>query len=634
VNPFAAKGVAPISPPRTTIGASVDTQRGASKPVNPFARKESSSAPVAVAPPPAATPVVIPQTPPPKRDDPSPFSPSAAISRGAPTIPEGLLPSPLVHNAGDLPDDDPYNFQAAPTVIDSLDSLNPFPKQETAAAATAAPTNYKIRGSQAPVTLGSLTAAAAVVSTATTEPAVPPPLPPVPPPVDDMALFAPSVPPPLASAFSPSLAAVPFDSFQPSSAADLEPPPPLPTPSSPPPPVPVFGIDSTYPVPAPLPPQDDYEDPLAVFSLPTATAVNPVDDDDLFGPGAGASSVPSFAAPPPARRAGGDSRPGPKSILDASNADAFSSGPVPAATAVPVNSRSAGAVRATATATTAGGARAGAGARSTAAAGRAAGPASSRGGGASRSADATSRLREHYSVAETEGQEGGDDGEYDLDLDPDRPRNIRTGRGGVASRGVERGGRGAGPSSGSGSIGARSSGASSNDVGYDEDEAGAGAGGEGELEMEGDVLARTDLYSLFSKEWKPHYWVVKGSFLLLYANIHDYEYNSGTAVRKKVPITHTMRCLKIKGKSYGGHGLLWNFMVEVRFSSFSSSLPSSPLLHFHSPPLPIHLSLLSSTGRARLRPRQCGQVRQPKQGLHRGAVLDAAQSRRGKEEGP
>jgi len=23
-----------------------------------------------------------------------------------------------------------------------------------------------------------------------------------------------------------------------------------------------------------------------------------------------------------------------------------------------------------------------------------------------------------------------------------------------------------------------------------------------------------------------------------------------------------MRCLKIKGKSYGGHGLLWNFMVE------------------------------------------------------------------------
>ena len=42
----------------------------------------------------------------------------------------------------------------------------------------------------------------------------------------------------------------------------------------------------------------------------------------------------------------------------------------------------------------------------------------------------------------------------------------------------------------------------------------------------------------------------------------DYDYRSGTSVKKKIPITHTMRCLKIKGKSYGSHGLLWNFMVE------------------------------------------------------------------------
>jgi hypothetical protein len=70
-----------------------------------------------------------------------------------------------VHNADGVPDDDPYDFRAAPAVTGSLDSLNPFPKQET----TAASINYTIRGSQASATLGSLTAAVAATAVAATE---------------------------------------------------------------------------------------------------------------------------------------------------------------------------------------------------------------------------------------------------------------------------------------------------------------------------------------------------------------------------------------------------------------------------------------------------------------------------------
>ena len=43
----------------------------------------------------------------------------------------------------------------------------------------------------------------------------------------------------------------------------------------------------------------------------------------------------------------------------------------------------------------------------------------------------------------------------------------------------------------------------------------------------------------------------------------DFEYNpSGTNCRKKIPLTHAMRVLPIKPKTYKGHGTLHNFLLE------------------------------------------------------------------------
>ena len=44
----------------------------------------------------------------------------------------------------------------------------------------------------------------------------------------------------------------------------------------------------------------------------------------------------------------------------------------------------------------------------------------------------------------------------------------------------------------------------------------------------------------------------------------DYQYNprGSTAMKKKIPITHNLRMLKIKSKAYGKNQMLHNFMLE------------------------------------------------------------------------
>jgi hypothetical protein len=43
----------------------------------------------------------------------------------------------------------------------------------------------------------------------------------------------------------------------------------------------------------------------------------------------------------------------------------------------------------------------------------------------------------------------------------------------------------------------------------------------------------------------------------------DYQYNpKGVNYKKKIPITHNLRLLKINCKEYKGYGLVYNFMLE------------------------------------------------------------------------
>lgn len=544
VNPFAKPGAAGVATAPAAVGAVSPSAVNPFVPkVNPFTGKVSLPIPITPAAESVAVeanpskfvpaPISIPATPPQqKRSDSTPFSPSALISHGAATINAGLVPSPLASSvpvlsnvASGEDNDDPYDFHVkAPVLVapvthqpivpviplsapvskpvaettDALAALNPFPKPADTT------TNYKIRGSHAPVTLAAaLTATEPVLPP---PPAVPPPLPPLPPPADDFTVSVPD------DAFSPTIAAAAFDNFDdpilpvstpplnPSISSAFPPVPPLPL-SAPPAIPPMCAVDQfgVALIPTAIRASAyDYEDPLEVFSLPKAVPLNSgmalEEEEDLFGNPV--SVVPSYAAPPPVRREGEEFRPGPKSILDASNSTSIASS----------SSSAASSSRPNQTRPTNRGGRAAASGP-----GRSTQAQASRGTGRSGAAPETrstvssqnrmARLREHYAVDEPAV---ADDDEYDLVGDEGRPRNIRTGRGGVASRTAARGPDSQGNPTSRGGDGAHQD--------DDEDE-------EEVLEMEGDILARTDTYSLFSKEWKPHYWVIKGSYLLLYANV-------------------------------------------------------------------------------------------------------------------
>jgi len=537
VNPFAKAGAttaAPSSPVRpmaveggVSIAPSVlpsATARG--KPVNPFAPKNTVLPPAPVSDILSPT-VSVPQTPPQRKADPSPFSPSATIPHGAATV-DALLPSPMA--TAPVSDDDMYDLhrplsvapvtpavaqaQSAATKqpvlnaqppVDALAALNPFQRQVQVVETIAG----NIRGTETTVTLAQ--AAAATTNKRSSMPVVPPPLPPVPPPEDETLAFVPSIAAEAFDSFTPSVASTAFidDTALPSAA------PPLPLSSPPPLPDSMLELDQ-FGVPLPLPGQgfatEYYDDPLEAFLQPApsgnpfGTGHSAVDDDDLFGGGGenggGSASLPTYAAPPPVRREGGESRPGPKSILDATNSSKVYGGSSTSAAATATQGQGRGGGRNPGSAGGRGGptaARAGARSAASSGTGRGAGRAT---GATTGRADVAERLKEHYGVSEAqlraEGGAGDDEDEYELDLDGnDRPKNIRTGRGGVASASRVRDSQGS----------------------RGESEADMNEAADGELAMEGAILARSDAYSLFSKEWKPHYWVIKGSYLLLYSNV-------------------------------------------------------------------------------------------------------------------
>jgi hypothetical protein len=82
---------------------------------------------------------------------------------------------------------------------------------------------------------------------------------------------------------------------------------------------------------------------------------------------------------------------------------------------------------------------------------------------------------------------------------------------------------------------------------------------------EGIIMARISTRSLFTKEWNEFFYVFQDGSLLLFKNRSDYQYNprgSMSAVKKKIPIVHNLRMMKIKTKDYGKGKLLHNFMLE------------------------------------------------------------------------
>jgi len=90
---------------------------------------------------------------------------------------------------------------------------------------------------------------------------------------------------------------------------------------------------------------------------------------------------------------------------------------------------------------------------------------------------------------------------------------------------------------------------------------------EDELESfpkEGPILGRVSTRTLFAqKDWSDLYWTLENDVLILYRSRTDYEYNKSRAeVKKRIPIQHTHRVLKIKTKEYKGYGVLHNFMLE------------------------------------------------------------------------
>lgn len=75
----------------------------------------------------------------------------------------------------------------------------------------------------------------------------------------------------------------------------------------------------------------------------------------------------------------------------------------------------------------------------------------------------------------------------------------------------------------------------------------------GNWPSEGDILARASSRSLFSKDWMPMYWVIDDHDLYLYKSKSDFTYHSrGSGFKKRIPITHNLRCLKIHRKDYTG----------------------------------------------------------------------------------
>jgi len=87
-----------------------------------------------------------------------------------------------------------------------------------------------------------------------------------------------------------------------------------------------------------------------------------------------------------------------------------------------------------------------------------------------------------------------------------------------------------------------------------------------DLPTEGDIMARVSSRSLFTKSWDPMYWVIDDHDLYLYRTKSDFLHNPRyTGYKKKIPIVHNLRALKIHRKDYPGLGSMLNFMLEEVF---------------------------------------------------------------------
>jgi hypothetical protein len=81
--------------------------------------------------------------------------------------------------------------------------------------------------------------------------------------------------------------------------------------------------------------------------------------------------------------------------------------------------------------------------------------------------------------------------------------------------------------------------------------------------FKGECLARISVRTLFVKDWKPCYWVIRKDRLWLFRNQADYEHSpAGTGMKKEVPIRENLTIGDIKYKSYSGFGGLHHFTVD------------------------------------------------------------------------
>jgi hypothetical protein len=111
------------------------------------------------------------------------------------------------------------------------------------------------------------------------------------------------------------------------------------------------------------------------------------------------------------------------------------------------------------------------------------------------------------------------------------------------------------------------------------------AGNPEDFPTEGEILGRVSTRSMFSKDWGQLYWVMDEHDLYLYRFLYllvsvifrvatltlpcltprckqDFMHPTGNGYKKKIHITHNLRCLKIHRKEYSGFGSMMNFMLE------------------------------------------------------------------------
>jgi len=83
------------------------------------------------------------------------------------------------------------------------------------------------------------------------------------------------------------------------------------------------------------------------------------------------------------------------------------------------------------------------------------------------------------------------------------------------------------------------------------------------MPTQGLVLGRVSTRTLFAqKDWQELFWVIDHDCLFLYRSKDDYESSrNGSKAKRKIPITQSLRPLKIKTKEYD-IGILHNFMLE------------------------------------------------------------------------